>query len=222
MTTAERATEEPPGPSVREQLRSEVERLLAEQARGAADPRALTGFASALLAALEAGVVRAAEPDPDAAGGWRVNAWVKQGILLALPRCRASATIATARSSPRATGPSSGVLDVLDSPGARAARDSGAPWRIVPGGTTVRSGAHLEPGVTIMPPAVREPRRLGRARDDGRLARARRLVRPDRRARPPVGRSPGRRRARARQCAPGRRRGRRLRRRRRAASTTAW
>ena len=46
-----------------------------------------------------------------------------------------------------------GVLDILDSPGARAARESGAPWRIVPGGTAVRSGAHLEPGVTIMPPA---------------------------------------------------------------------
>ncbi|NIR38034.1 MAG: 2,3,4,5-tetrahydropyridine-2,6-dicarboxylate N-succinyltransferase, partial [Actinobacteria bacterium] len=33
-----------------------------------------------LLTALEAGRVRAAEPDGD---GWRVQPWVKQGILLA-------------------------------------------------------------------------------------------------------------------------------------------
>jgi 2,3,4,5-tetrahydropyridine-2-carboxylate N-succinyltransferase len=46
-----------------------------------------------------------------------------------------------------------GLLDLLDSAGAREAAAAGAPWRVVPGGTTVRSGAHLEPGVTIMPPA---------------------------------------------------------------------
>ena len=34
------------------------------------------------LAALNAGRIRAAEPDPAAATGWRVNAWVKKGILL--------------------------------------------------------------------------------------------------------------------------------------------
>ena len=32
--------------------------------------------------ALNAGHIRAAEPDPDAPSGWRANAWVKQGILL--------------------------------------------------------------------------------------------------------------------------------------------
>ena len=31
---------------------------------------------------LSQGAVRAAEPDPASASGWRVNAWVKQGILL--------------------------------------------------------------------------------------------------------------------------------------------
>jgi len=35
-----------------------------------------------LRAALSAGTVRAAEPDASAPSGWRVNAWVKQGILL--------------------------------------------------------------------------------------------------------------------------------------------
>jgi 2,3,4,5-tetrahydropyridine-2-carboxylate N-succinyltransferase len=46
-----------------------------------------------------------------------------------------------------------GVQDVVDGPAARAAEHAGAPVRVVPGGTTVRTGAHLEPGVTIMPPA---------------------------------------------------------------------
>ena len=35
----------------------------------------------------------------------------------------------------------------------RAAAAAGAPIRVVPGGTTVRAGAHLEPGVTIVPPS---------------------------------------------------------------------
>src|SRR5207302_245345 len=35
-----------------------------------------------LREALSAGEVRAAEPDPASPAGWRVNAWVKQGILL--------------------------------------------------------------------------------------------------------------------------------------------
>ena len=37
---------------------------------------------AALIAALESGQARAAEPDPSSPTGWRVNAWVKQGILL--------------------------------------------------------------------------------------------------------------------------------------------
>jgi 2,3,4,5-tetrahydropyridine-2-carboxylate N-succinyltransferase len=47
----------------------------------------------------------------------------------------------------------SGVLDLLESDASRAAVEAGAPWRVVPGGSSVRSGGHLEPGVTIMPPA---------------------------------------------------------------------
>src|SRR5262252_2980039 len=33
-------------------------------------------------AALNRGEIRPAEPDPTAKSGWRVNAWVKKGILL--------------------------------------------------------------------------------------------------------------------------------------------
>ena len=35
-----------------------------------------------LREALSSGTVRAAEPDASSPFGWRVNAWVKQGILL--------------------------------------------------------------------------------------------------------------------------------------------
>jgi 2,3,4,5-tetrahydropyridine-2,6-dicarboxylate N-succinyltransferase len=105
-----------------------------------------------LLAALEAGLVRAAVPDPTAPGGWRAEPWVKAGILLGfrLPGMTdwRDGPIMAARDRS-----GFGVLDVLDGPDARAAAEAGAPWRVVPGGTTVRSGAHLEPGVTIIPPS---------------------------------------------------------------------
>ena len=37
--------------------------------------------------------------------------------------------------------------------GAAAARPGRRPGRIVPGGTAIRLGAHLEPGVVVMPPS---------------------------------------------------------------------
>jgi 2,3,4,5-tetrahydropyridine-2-carboxylate N-succinyltransferase len=105
-----------------------------------------------LVTALEAGTTRAATPDPTVPGGWRVETWVKQGILLGfrIPGLRdyRDGVILAARDRV-----AFGVLDILDGPGARAALEAGAPWRVVPGGTTARSGVHLEPGVTIMPPA---------------------------------------------------------------------
>ena len=91
-------------------------------------------------------------PTLTAPGGWRVNAWVKAGILLGfrLPGMRdyRDGPILAARDRV-----AYGLLDLLDGPGARAASEAGTPWRVVPGGTTARSGVHLEPGVTIMPPA---------------------------------------------------------------------
>ncbi|MGB0064369.1 MAG: 2,3,4,5-tetrahydropyridine-2,6-dicarboxylate N-succinyltransferase, partial [Terracidiphilus sp.] len=62
-------------------LEQEIVRHFAAGAAAAADPAAMTAFL-ALRSALERGEVRAAEPDADAPTGWRVNAWVKQGILL--------------------------------------------------------------------------------------------------------------------------------------------
>jgi 2,3,4,5-tetrahydropyridine-2-carboxylate N-succinyltransferase len=145
-------------------LESEVVRLIERAAAPAhASARApdYARFAASFLGALERGVIRAAEPDPGAAGGWRVNTWVKQGILLCFraPGYRDwRDTIFVARD--RAAF---GLLDLLESPGAREAAAAGAPWRVVPGGSTVRSGVYLEPGVTIMPPAyINVGARVGR------------------------------------------------------------
>ena len=61
-------------------LETDIKALVAAAASADKDT-ARAAFAE-LRAALSAGTVRAAEPDPASPIGWRVNAWVKQGILL--------------------------------------------------------------------------------------------------------------------------------------------
>lgn len=88
-----------------------------------------------LLNALEAGTVRAAEPDgPE----WRVNAWVKRGILAGF------------RISPVTPQPG-GFLDKAAYPARTFSLADGV--RVVPGGTSVRRGAFLAKGAVLMPPA---------------------------------------------------------------------
>ena len=105
-----------------------------------------------LVSALEAGEFRAATPDATVEGGWRVDPWVKTGILIGfrLPGMidLRDGPILAARDKA-----AYGLLDLLESDAANAASAAGAPWRVVPGGSAVRSGVHLEPGVTIMPPS---------------------------------------------------------------------
>ncbi len=99
----------------------------------------------ALLDALERGEVRAA--DRDASGIWRANAWVKEGILAVF---RASSIALTGlETTPH--GDASPFLDKSALPIRRFAVDSGV--RIVPGGSSVRRGAHVAAGVIMMPPA---------------------------------------------------------------------
>ncbi len=70
-----------------ESLESRIERHFAAGPAATQDSDAHAAFAE-LRAALEAGTIRSAQPDasapPAADGGtaWRVNAWVKRGILL--------------------------------------------------------------------------------------------------------------------------------------------
>ena len=94
----------------------------------------------ALRTALEAGRVRAASPDPAAPTGWRVNPWVKQGILLGF-RLGVLEEMPAARLS---------FVDKSTYPVRQFAAAQGV--RVVPGGSSVRAGAYLARGVVCMPP----------------------------------------------------------------------
>ncbi|MBL8862189.1 MAG: 2,3,4,5-tetrahydropyridine-2,6-dicarboxylate N-succinyltransferase [Planctomycetes bacterium] len=99
----------------------------------------------ALLDLLERGEVRAAERAAD--GTWRANTWVKEGILAVF---RASGlALAGLESEPH--GARSAFVDKAALPIRRFPVDGGV--RIVPGGSSVRRGAHLGAGVIVMPPA---------------------------------------------------------------------
>jgi len=121
-------------------LPREIERLVAAGA-GADRDAARAAFAK-LREALSAGTVRAAEPDPASPAGWRVNAWVKQGILLGF---RFGDTVDVSMDHGRWPFYDKDTLP-LKRPGAAAG------VRIVPGGSAVRDGAYLGPGVICMPP----------------------------------------------------------------------
>src|SRR5438105_11220152 len=95
-----------------------------------------------LREALSSGAVRAAEPDPSAPVGWRVNAWVKQGILLGF---RFGDMADVSMDHGRLPFYDKDTLP-LKKPGLAAG------VRIVPGGSAIRDGAYLAPGVICMPP----------------------------------------------------------------------
>jgi 2,3,4,5-tetrahydropyridine-2-carboxylate N-succinyltransferase len=97
---------------------------------------------AALREALSTGIVRAAEPDPSSPSGWRVNTWVKQGILLGF---RFGDMVDASMDHGRWPFFEKDTLP-LKRPGL------GAGVRIVPGGSAVRDGAYLAPGVICMPP----------------------------------------------------------------------
>ena len=121
-------------------LAAEIEPLLAAGAdvdRGAAKE----AFAR-LRAALSEGRARAAEPDPSTPTGWRVNTWVKQGILLGF-RCGET----TDASMDHGRWP---FYDKDTLPLKKPGVQSGV--RIVPGGSAVRDGAYIGRGVICMPP----------------------------------------------------------------------
>ncbi len=117
---------------------------LGSEAIGNAD--ALTAFHQ-LRDALEAGSLRSAEPDATQPTGWRVNTWVKQGILLGF-------RLGTLESMNGCEAGSYSTLSFVDKstyPARRFTPEGGI--RIVPGGSAVRAGAFLAKGVVMMPPA---------------------------------------------------------------------
>ena len=117
--------------------------ILALAAAGANADRAAAREAFARLRAdLSAGRVRAAEPDSASPAGWRVNTWVKQGILIGF---RFGDIVDFSIDQGRLPFYDKDTLP-LKRPGAAAG------VRIVPGGSSVRDGAYLGQGVICMPP----------------------------------------------------------------------
>jgi 2,3,4,5-tetrahydropyridine-2,6-dicarboxylate N-succinyltransferase len=92
--------------------------------------------------ALNAGRIRAAQPDTTTATGWRVNSWVKKGILLGFRMGNV-----VDMSIDRARQP---WFDKSTWPVKQIDADSGV--RIVPGGSSIRDGCYIGKGVTCMPP----------------------------------------------------------------------
>jgi 2,3,4,5-tetrahydropyridine-2-carboxylate N-succinyltransferase len=114
---------------------------LAAAGAGADRARAREVFEE-LRAALSRGDARAAEPDATAPSGWRVNSWVKQGILLGFRHGDIADMSADHGRWP--------FFDKDTLPLKRFTADQRV--RIVPGGSTVRDGAYIGPGVICMPP----------------------------------------------------------------------
>lgn len=118
-------------------LQADIERFYAAGALSGADaPQARAAFAG-FREALTRGQVRAAEKRD---GRWQVNAWVKQGILLGFRLGELAAMEA-------------GALSFVDKDTFPArVFGVGDKVRVVPGGSSVRQGSYLAPGVICMPP----------------------------------------------------------------------
>ncbi len=103
------------------------------------DKGAMEAFLT-LREALCVGTLRAAEPDANAPNGWRVNAWVKRGILLGFRLGELK----------EMGGRELSFVDKGTYPARGFTREDGV--RIVPGGSSVRTGAYVARGVVCMPP----------------------------------------------------------------------
>ena len=121
-------------------LETEIQQHVA--AGDGADRDAVRATFTRLREALSAGLVRAAEPDPASPVGWSVNTWVKQGILLGF---KFGVLVDASMDHGRWPFYDKDTLP-LKRPGVDAR------VRIVPGGSAVRDGAYIAPGVICMPP----------------------------------------------------------------------
>ena len=120
-------------------LQATIERYFAAGAEAVGDRGAMKAFLE-LRTELTEGRLRAAEPDPETSTGWRVNSWVKQGILLGF-RLGKLEKMGDNHFS---------FVDKSTYPVRRLGLQEGV--RVVPGGSAIREGAFLAPGVVCMPP----------------------------------------------------------------------
>jgi 2,3,4,5-tetrahydropyridine-2-carboxylate N-succinyltransferase len=121
-------------------MQAEIERLF--DSKPDVFPESAFELFALLKQKLNSGEIRAAEPDPAAKSGWRVNGWVKKGILLGF----------------RMTGVVDYSIDRerqpwFDKSAYPVKRFNGTEGiRIVPGGSSIRDGCYVGRGVTCMPP----------------------------------------------------------------------
>ena len=123
------------------ELRDRVEGALAA-GTGANASAGTRGIVEDLLSALEAGEIRSAERGED--GTWRAVPWVKRGILLGFQSGRLTDL------SPREDQPGFRFFDKDTYPLRRLSLEDSV--RVVPGGSSIRRGAYIAPGVVCMPP----------------------------------------------------------------------
>jgi 2,3,4,5-tetrahydropyridine-2-carboxylate N-succinyltransferase len=121
-----------------EDLEQRIEHAFSLGASAVAERNSIDAF-NELRDALESGALRSAEPDATTPLGWRVNAWVKRGILLGF---RLGNLVEMGAGS---------YVDKHTYPARVFTPDQGV--RIVPGGSSVRAGAYLAKSVVMMPPA---------------------------------------------------------------------
>lgn len=121
-----------------ESLSTEIEKYYSIRETG----REIESYVDQLLDKLDNGIVRAAEPDPSSPTGWKVNEWVKKGILLAF-RIGKLVKIGPAGSEY--------FFDKHTLPVKEISVENQV--RVVPGGTSARHGSYIAKGVVIMPPS---------------------------------------------------------------------
>jgi 2,3,4,5-tetrahydropyridine-2,6-dicarboxylate N-succinyltransferase len=117
-------------------------------------------------AALNEGRARAAEPDQSSLTGWKVNGWVKQGILLGF---RIGRIVEMPPGQTHAVAVMSSSAEPEFRPSQTAPRAMGSQFRdkhtyplrqippeqnirVVPGGSSIRDGCYIGEGVVCMPP----------------------------------------------------------------------
>ena len=181
-------------------LQNQIESLFARESKEFGEEyfRAFDEF----KAALNAGTIRAAEPDPASPTGWKVNAWVKKGILFGFRIGRIVEMDVAPRLAGASVGPAASPSPVpqsgTPSPSGRGQeKESGegvgeTSWqfrdkhtyplkaipadrsiRVVPGGSSIRDGCYIGKGVVCMPPMYVN---VGAYVDDGTMIDSHALV----------------------------------------------
>jgi len=159
-------------------LQAQIEQLYGREAKEFSDEY-FRAF-DELKAALNEGRVRAAEPDPTSPTGWRVNTWVKKGILLGFrigrivemppPRAALSPSPQT-QIAGEDSGATTQFRDKHTFPLKQIPGDQNI--RVVPGGSAIRDGCYIGKGVVCMPPMYVN---VGAYVDDGTMIDSHALV----------------------------------------------